>query len=165
MTRSAAFRRPGYRGWPAARLWRTGRNLLSPLAAVVLAAVLAGCAFSYQLGSTWGKDGDTARPPLAASGQKESSLPENDLHYARAAVAEALAKAGSTQSTPWENPKTGARGMVTPIASAYSQDGLQCRDFLASYVRDGTESWLEGEACRVHQGRWEVRALKPWKRT
>ena len=61
--------------------------------------------------------------------------------------------------------RTGARGMVTPIASAYTQDGFQCRDFLASYVHGGTESWLEGEACRIHQGRWEVRSLKPWKRT
>ena len=84
-------------------------------------------------------------------------------------VSEALAKGGTTngttRSTPWENPRTGARGTVTPIASAHFQDGFLCRDFLASYVHEGNESWLEGEACRVQQSRWEVRSLKPWKRT
>ena len=56
---------------------------------------------------------------------------------------------------PWENPGTGARGTVTPIADAYTQDGFTCRDFLASYVRDGAESWLQGDACRIHQGKWD----------
>ena len=42
---------------------------------------------------------------------------------------------------------------------------LACRDFLASYVRNGTESWMQGEACRGQQGRWEVRHMKPWQRT
>jgi surface antigen len=66
---------------------------------------------------------------------------------------------------PWENPQTGARGTVTPIAEAYDQDGVTCHDFLASYVRNGSESWLQGEACRQGKGRWEVRHMKPWRRT
>jgi surface antigen len=66
---------------------------------------------------------------------------------------------------PWENPKTGARGTVTPLASAHHQGGTTCRDFLASYVKDGSESWLQGEACRVARGKWEVRNLRPWKNT
>ena len=36
---------------------------------------------------------------------------------------------------PWENPHTGAGGNITPLAAAYSEGGLSCRDFLASYVR------------------------------
>ena len=80
---------------------------------------------------------------------------------ARAAVGEMLGRGGKTASVPWENPRTGARGTITPLASAYSQDGLICHDFLASYVRDGSASWLEGEACRAMPGRWEVRKLKP----
>ena len=61
--------------------------------------------------------------------------------------------------------KFGARGTITTIASAYNQDGVTCRDFLASFVRDGNESWMQGEACRIPQGKWEVRNLKPWNRT
>ena len=86
---------------------------------------------------------------------------EGDLALARAAASEMLGKGGKTASMPWENPRTGARGTITPLASAYTQDGLICHDFLASYVRDSSASWLEGEACRATPGRWEVRKLKP----
>ena len=46
-----------------------------------------------------------------------------------------------------------------------TSNGTTCRDFLASYVRNGAESWMQGEACRGQQGRWEVRHMKPWRRT
>jgi surface antigen len=75
-----------------------------------------------------------------------------------------LKRGGKGLSQPWENPETGARGTVTPIASVYNQDGFTCQDFLASYVRAGSsQDWMRGEACRIHQGNWEVRSLKPWK--
>ena len=46
-----------------------------------------------------------------------------------------LTKGDKDSSQPWENPETGARGSVTPLAQAYSaEDGRTCRDFLASYV-------------------------------
>jgi surface antigen len=93
------------------------------------------------------------------------SASEDDLAIARAAASELLAHGGDETSMPWENPQTGARGTITPIASAYNQDGRICHDFLASYVRDGAESWLQGAACRLEQGHWEVRQLRPWQRT
>ena len=91
--------------------------------------------------------------------------PDGDLAFARAAAQEVLQPRRRRRSQPWENPQTGARGTVTPIASAYTQDGATCRDFLASYVREGAESWLQGEACRGRQGKWEVKNLRTWKRT
>jgi surface antigen len=51
--------------------------------------------------------------------------------------------------------------MVTPLASSYQLDGFLCRDFLASYVTDASQSWMQGAACRVHHGQWLVRSLKP----
>ena len=81
------------------------------------------------------------------------------------AVSDALGKGERDASVPWEDPATGARGTVTPLSTAYTQDGTTCRDFLASYVRNGAESWLQGEACRSGQGRWEVRQMRPWRRT
>jgi surface antigen len=74
-----------------------------------------------------------------------------------------LTHKSSQASVPWENPKSGARGTVTPIAAAYTQDGQTCRDFLASYVTGSSQAWLQGEACRQRKGGWEVRTLKPWK--
>ena len=74
-----------------------------------------------------------------------------------------MSKGGKDTSVSWENPKTGARGTVTPIAAARSEDGLTCHEFLASFEREGSSSWMQGEACRANKGKWEVRTLKPWQ--
>lgn len=136
-----------------------------------MALPAGGCSFSYQLGSLFGSD--EAKPEYTGAVQLNRQTPtavaelpsDGDLAYARAAVTEILSREKATASAPWENPQTGARGTVTPIASAYTQDGVTCRDFLASYVRNGSEAWLQGEACRAGRGKWEVRNMRPWKRT
>ena len=142
------------------------------LVAAALSLPSAACSFSYRLDSLFGKDKDdqeyTSATPTAVQtrvGQSADALNEADLAIAKAAAAEAVNRKGKDVSVPWENPATGARGTVTPLAAAYSQNGATCRDFLASYVRDTTEAWLEGEACRMDGGGWEVRNLKPWKRS
>ena len=76
-----------------------------------------------------------------------------------------LSRGDKDTSIPWENPRTGTRGTVTPIATAYTQDGQTCRDFLASFVSGSSQSWVQGEACKQQQGDWQVRSLKPWKRS
>ena len=58
----------------------------------------------------------------------------------------------------------GAGGNITPLAAAYTEGNSTCRDFLASYVRGQTQSWLQGEGCRTEHGQWEVRSLKPLNR-
>jgi surface antigen len=135
----------------------------------MLAWASGGCSFSYQLGSMFGKNKDehtgevTGSMPAAQPG--DANPDDADLALARSAAAEVLSRGGTDASVPWENPDTGARGTVTPINPPYNQDGLACRTFLASYVRAGAASWLQGEACRVHGGQWEVRSLKPWRRS
>lgn len=136
---------------------------------MALGSATSGC--SYKLDSLFGKDekaDQTAslRPSPAPAPAPTAATPsELDLAYAKAAAAVVLASAEKDASQPWENPGTGARGTVTPIADAYTQDGFTCRDFLASYIRDGAESWLQGDACRIHQGKWTVRKLRPLKRS
>ena len=151
------------------------RHALRPLPAVVLLLALGcianGC--SYRLGNWMSKDGDdkadvtgsTAPRKMAKRTSEPTLPPAGDLAFARAAALEVLSRDDANTSQPWENPTTGARGTVTPIATAYSLDGTTCRDFLASYVREGAESWLQGEACRADEGKWEVRNMRPWKRT
>jgi len=138
------------------------------MAVLVLGTATGGC--SYRLGGLTGKSEDTAertgsiKPTKVAERTATGTLPPDaDLALTKAAVQDLLTRGGAHTSMPWENPRTGARGTVTPIAAAYTQDGFTCRDFLASYVRDGAESWLQGEACRIHQGRWEVKSLRPLK--
>jgi surface antigen len=132
---------------------------------LALALASAGCSFSYQLDDLFAKKDETAQAaslrPLMPKPIVEPPA-EDDLAIARAAVSEVLAKGGKDASMPWENPSTGARGTVTPLASSYSQEGRTCRDFLASYVKNGSETWLRGAACRGNRGKWEVRHLRPW---
>lgn len=88
---------------------------------------------------------------------------DTDLAFARTAASDVLTKGNKDMSQPWENPSTGARGSVTPLAQAYTAEGRTCRDFLASYVNGKSESWLQGAACRAHGGQWEIQSLKPWR--
>ena len=151
-------------------------------ALLALALGVSGCAVSGPLGSMFSqsKDKDEARayasedvtgsiatPHATPASASTAGLPsETDLVFARMAIVDVLKRGSKEISSPWENPSSGARGTVTPIASAYNKDGATCRDFLASYVhRQGSESWLQGEACRAKQGDWEVKSLRPWSRS
>jgi surface antigen len=155
-------RRCRYSGPSRSRLWRA----LAAGLALSLAAAAGGCSFSYQLDSLMGSDKtDTTasiKPPPGAKTAEELP-PDADLAFARAAASDVLARGSKDASQTWENPSTGARGTVTPIAQAYSSDGKTCRDFLASYVRGSAQSWLKGEACKPDKGAWQVRSIKPWK--
>lgn len=142
---------------------------------------MGGCAVSGPLGSMFSKQskdeakayaseevtGSVAKPATAPAGTSVAGLPsETDLVFTRMAIVDVLKRGTKEISSPWENPSSGARGTVTPIASAYKKDGATCRDFLASYVRrQGAETWMQGEACRAKQGDWEVMSLRPWSRS
>jgi len=136
--------------------------------ALTLALCNGGCSLSGQFDSMFGSSSERTTGTITPSpGTKESAQlpPDADLAYARAAVSAVLSRDEKDTSMPWENPGTGTRGTVTPIAAAYTMDGQTCRDFLASFVRGGSQAWLQGEACRQQRGEWEVRTLKPWKRS
>lgn len=106
--------------------------------------------------------GSIARPGdhVAAADSSES-----DLAYARAVAEETMAHGKKDSSVPWQNPETGATGNITPLATAYTEAGLSCRDFLASYVHGASQDWLQGAACRSIAGKWEVKRLKPLSRS
>jgi 17 kDa outer membrane surface antigen len=159
-----------YKGWERTRLSAFARVSCTSALLILAAPVLGGC--SFQLGSIFpsGKvePETTASLPLQVTEARASvnaalSPSEADLAYARAAATEVVARGKKDASHPWENPHTGARGAVTPLTSAYSSNGITCRDFLASYVRDKAETWLQGEACKFNKG-WEVRSMKPWRK-
>jgi surface antigen len=102
----------------------------------------------------------------AASAKPGDLPPEGDLVFAKAAASDVLARGAKDSSASWENPRSGARGTVTPIASSYNtSDGQTCRDFLASYVKGNAQAWLQGAACKPQKGVWEVRSLKPWRQS
>ncbi|WP_461355219.1 RT0821/Lpp0805 family surface protein [Bradyrhizobium sp. USDA 4454] len=137
--------------------------MIRPAGAVVTLIVVGGCSLSRTDAFTKMDDKDmtgSISPTLV------NAPTDSDLAFARNAASDVLTKGDKDSSQPWENPETGARGSVTPLAQAYSgEDGKTCRDFLASYVNGATESWLQGAACKAGQGRWEIHSLKPWRKS
>jgi surface antigen len=145
-------------------------------AALSLALSAGGCAVTGSMGSLFGGKSPEGEQAYASGEVTGSVTPvrlaatsldapsETDLVFARMAIVEVLRR-GKDVSAPWENPSSGARGTVTPIASAYVRDGATCHDFLASYLHKGAERWLQGEACRERKGDWQVKSLRPWARS
>ncbi len=163
-----ARRRSLYSGTGAARLSRPLAPVVAVLSALLCTLPAAGC--SYRLNSLLPKDGgdveqtgSVPRPANGATNVAETAPSEVDLAYARAVAAEVLAHGGKDASIPWQNPHTGAGGNITPLATAYSEGGFTCREFLASYVHGQAQAWLTGEACRAGHGKWEVKSLQPFK--
>jgi surface antigen len=133
---------------------------------ILIGGGLSGCGVSRNEGPFAQMDSaDFTGSIRAVLPARDDGPTEADLALARIAASDVLTKGDKDSSQPWENPTTGARGSVTPLAAAYSSEGRTCRDFLASYVRDKTESWMQGAACRTAQGHWEIRSLKPWRRS
>lgn len=164
MAGALAHRSRSYSGCRQSRLWR----VLAATGGLTLALAGGGCSLSYQLDSFISADkSETTGTITPPPGTKEAAKlpPDGDLAYARAAASELLRRGKKDASLPWENPQTGARGTVTSIASAYIRDGRTCHDFLASYVNGSAEAWMQGEACKQGKNDWQVRTLKPWKRS
>ncbi len=140
--------------------------------AVLGGLATGGCA--YQLQSLVAKDdpdveqtSSISQPASAPARTADAAPPssEVDLAYARAAASDALARSVKDTSVPWQNPTTGAGGNITPLANSYDEGGQPCRSFLASYVHGAAQDWLQGAGCRTAEGRWEIKSLKPLKRS
>jgi surface antigen len=138
---------------------------MQALVAILCAFALSGC--SYKLASlVSGDDNEPQSTGAIGSTFSSDTLSKSsqvDLAYARAAASEVLSRGGKDASVPWQNPQSGARGNVMPLATSYSEAGMACRDFLASYIHGESHDWLEGAACRTASGSWQVKRLKPLK--
>jgi surface antigen len=139
------------------------RRAVCTVAALGVALLTEACGMSAKFGLSGVTTSTEAKTDSVdlISALSTGAFSDDDLIIASMATATLLARG---TGGPWENPHTGARGTITPIAAVYRDNGVECRDFLASYVHDRAEAWMQGEACRGRAGRWEVRSLKPWRR-
>nr|WP_244374959.1 RT0821/Lpp0805 family surface protein [Nitrobacter winogradskyi] len=142
---------------------RVGLSAIKPFAAIVAAimigATAGGCSVARNHAAFAQMEDGEATGSIAA--RAHAGPTDTDLAFARTAASDVLTRGSKDASQPWENPSTGARGSVTPLAQAYTAEGRTCRDFLASYVNEKSESWLQGAACKARGGQWEIRSLKP----
>ncbi|MEY9883323.1 surface antigen [Bradyrhizobium sp. USDA 328] len=152
-----------YRAWE-----RVGLSAIRPsglgVTMILIGLGTGGCSFSRNDMSAYARTDDSDLTGSIARPARDAAPTETDLAFARNAASDVLSKGDKDSSQHWENPETGARGSVTPIAQSYAaEDGRRCRDFLASYVNGSTESWLQGAGCQRSRGRWEIHTLKPWR--
>ena len=160
------YRQALYRIWRRVGLSAIG--LAGVMMTLILIAVGTGGCSMLRTDGAFAKLGDSDVTGSIGATRVSAPAPvptESDLAFARNAASDVLTRGDKDSSQPWENPETGARGSVTPLAQAYSQQGRTCRDFLASYVNGRSESWLQGAACQSSKGRWEIHTLKPWKQS
>ena len=135
------------------------------MTAILMGAALGGCSMSRSNDAFARMGGKEVTGSISRAASSTDGPTDSDLAFARNAASDVLTRGLKDSSQPWENPSTGARGSVTPLASAYTgDDGRTCRDFLASYVNGRSESWLQGGACKSDHGQWEIHTLKPWKK-
>ncbi len=151
----------------------------------LLAISVSGCAISMPMGSLFSRTEKTAsakaddeittgsigsRATTVSSVLTESKetitvpIAAEDWGKAKAALIEALGSKEDTPSVPWENNATNARGSVTALHRTVSTGGSTCRAFLGSALRDKTDTWFEGRACKNSGGEWEMQDLRPWKK-
>ena len=83
--------------------------------------------------------GSLSLQPTTATSAK-GALSPIDWAIAKSALRDVLGRGEAGSSQPWENPTTGTRGTVTPVAAIYEKDGFPCRNFIVSGVRDGRGS-------------------------
>ncbi len=97
------------------------------------------------------------RPVSYASEPVPKRIALDDWAAARVALTEALGEKQTAPSVPWENYASSTRGTVTPLGDVSSEARGKCREFLISFVRDSSEAWLQGEACRASlKAGWKV---------
>jgi surface antigen len=140
--------------------------MISAMTAILIGSGVSGCSVMRNDGPFAKMDSVEVTGSIHApthSGAKHEPT-DADLALARMAASDVLTQGAKDSSQPWENPASGAHGSVTPVAASYTEDGRVCRNFLASYVWEHSESWMEGAACRSVSGQWEIRSLKPWRR-
>jgi surface antigen len=182
-----AFRGSAYSVYGWRRLWQAlllrhpvrGAPSESCAAALIAGLRRTGCAL-FALGialmtTACGMSAKFALPGTGTSADANATTNSEDLISALstgafsdddliAASVTAAALLAHGKGGRWENPQSGARGTITPIATVYRDNGAECRDFLVSYVHDNAQAWMRGEACRDGGSHWEVRSLKPWRR-
>lgn len=141
---------------------RSIRPIVRLAGAALIAVTAAGCSMSYQMGGMFDKAETKVETTGSVASGSSAKPEESDLVRAKQAASELFMRGSRDGSQPWENPATGASGTVTPMA--YAQAGATCRDFLASFVKGEAELWYQGDACKNGR-RWEVRSLKPLRRT
>jgi len=82
-----------------------------------------------------------------------SQMTPEDLALFRATVREVLEKGTDGTARRWDNPNTGASGVVTPLKS-YERDGRPCRNVEIFNEAKGFSGRTRYDFCKQPDGTW-----------
>jgi hypothetical protein len=105
---------------------------------------------------------DEAKPaapapcPCAGLAQREPPLDENDEIAALEAIRVALSEVGDGATYVWHRQHGRLSGMVQPTASFKDAAGRICRHILLILTTGRQTGKVEGIACRLANGRWQL---------
>ena len=138
--------------------------LAARLALAGLAAPLGGCAISTQLGPIFGASDDTVATGSITPRDRRFSTTMTDEDWSRAklALGTALASEAPGAPAPWDNPASGLKGTVSPVASAYAADDRTCHAFVASLSDQASTHWYQGRACKTAETGWAIVETADW---
>lgn len=70
---------------------------------------------------------------------------------------QAIMQTPTHQTTSWYNPNNGNQYAVTPVSNPiYLNNGTVCRDFTTMATIDGQRQRVNGRACRLSDGSWQM---------
>lgn len=136
-------------------------RLAATTAGLLLSLFVSGCATSIQLPGLVDTDA-TGSIPKAAS-PLSAALDAEDWRRAKGALAVALDPQGNGAPVDWDNPRSGAKGAITPVGDAYARGNGVCRAFIANLGGSVASPPVQGTGCRDGSGEWTVSDVKPWK--
>ena len=88
-----------------------------------------------------------------------SKMTSDDLALMRTTMRESLDKGADGTSQRWENPATGASGVVTPLKS-YQREGVACRTVEIFNEAQGFSGRTRHDFCKQPDGAWAAPAPK-----
>ncbi len=74
----------------------------------------------------------------------------------KASLSRALNASGSAAPTPWEDPDAGVHGVIVPLTTPVQRNGLVCRNYRRTAIRDEVATTYVGRACRDGRKEWEI---------
>lgn len=166
MSRNAALRSPylisGFLSGSLVRRLAYSANLL------ILMGGLAGCAVSMPMGSLMPDHHDDEITGSIIKPKLAEWVGHDDWQAAQPAFTQALGEKGSATAS-WDNPKTGAKGSFMAVGDSFPGADGPCRAFHANLDQAKADlaqadKALDGTACSVKSGEWQVTEIKPEKK-
>jgi surface antigen len=120
---------------------------------------IGGAVAGAQFGKGDGRLVTTAIGALLGAGIGNSiggSLDKADVAYNNRTAQTAFETGQSGQSLPWNNPKSGNSGVITPSNYYTGSNGQYCREFNQKITVGGKTESGYGTACRQPDGTWQI---------